>query len=286
MGFLKSSLLTLTGIACDIIPFRSIHNPKLPELRVLLYHHIPQSYFQAFEMQLDMVGKTWEFITPQKFEKICLSEEKPTGRQVLLTFDDGYFSNYLAAKTILKQRSISAIFFVSTDFINQTCRQTSESFIRDRLKVAVDQKWTKRHHMSVEHLRELVSDKHLIGHHTKTHPRLCDLHTTKELDDELDASKEFLASELGISIEHFAFPFGDFESVNRHIIEELSKRFQFIHSGLRGNNLSVSKTKVVARDAIDVRENIYVINSYLNGLADPLYQSKLSQLSNWAPRLY
>ena len=39
-------------------------------------------------------------------------------RPVVLTFDDGFKSNYLVAEKVLKRRGIEAVFFVSPDFIN------------------------------------------------------------------------------------------------------------------------------------------------------------------------
>ena len=67
----------------------------------------------------------------QKLEHL---RKKIRGKNVILTFDDGFYSNYLIAKKILKKHNIKAIFFIPYNFMmmkNKNCLY----FIKNRLKI-------------------------------------------------------------------------------------------------------------------------------------------------------
>ena len=101
----------------------------------------------------------------------------------------------------------------------------------------------------------------------------------ENLNDELIASKRNLQKEFGIEIKHFAFPFGTFESVNKEALKILDKNFDFIHSGLRGNN--VANKKLINREAIDPLMSVSRIKSYLKGNIDFLYVKKFKKLNQF-----
>ena len=41
---------------------------------------------------------------------------------------------------------------------------------------------------------------------------------------------------FNIKIKHIAYPFGTFESIDKKSLKLLSESYEFVHSGLRGNN--------------------------------------------------
>ena len=65
---------------------------------------------------------------------------------------------------------------------------------------------------------------------------LSKISSLKELNGEIISSKDKLEKYFGIKIKHFAFHFGTFNSINQKAIKILDKNYDFIHSGLRGNN--------------------------------------------------
>ena len=103
------------------------------EVRVLIYHHIQKNQYDLFFKQLSLIKKTWNFITPNQFENHINGKNKLKGKNVLLTFDDGFNSNFFIAKKILKKLKIKAIFFVPSDFIKINSALKSRVFIKKNI---------------------------------------------------------------------------------------------------------------------------------------------------------
>ena len=97
---------------------------------------------------------------------------------------------------------------------------------------------------------------------------LSTINSRSELNKELIKSKLNLEKEFGIKINHFAFPFGTFKSINKNSLEILNQNFDFIHSGLRGNNKNIKNNKLVFRDAVNPEMGITRLKSFLIGNAD------------------
>jgi peptidoglycan/xylan/chitin deacetylase (PgdA/CDA1 family) len=84
---------------------------------VLMYHRIA-----------DTLSDPWELaVSPQNFEEqlqvlkaynVILKDKIPANTAVV-TFDDGYRDNYLAAKPLLEKHKIPATFFITTDQIGK-----------------------------------------------------------------------------------------------------------------------------------------------------------------------
>ena len=85
-------------------------------LRVLIYHDIAPYDYDSFEKQLRWLSRSWNFITPEQFSAMVSGHEKIKGRNLLITFDDGFLSNRIVAEKILNPMRIKAIFFC-----NSTC---------------------------------------------------------------------------------------------------------------------------------------------------------------------
>ncbi len=94
-------------------------------LPVLMYHHI-NNYVddlvtispQGFEAQMAyLAGKGYQ--TPDMECALALLRgKKPlTGKEVLLTFDDGFLDNWVYAYPILKKYGLRAIIFLTTGFV-------------------------------------------------------------------------------------------------------------------------------------------------------------------------
>ena len=71
------------------------------QLRVLLFHDIPQQNHEKFEKLLQFLKKEWEFISPEKFEDLYNNDDKTGKKKILLTFDDGYKSHRNIAEKFL-----------------------------------------------------------------------------------------------------------------------------------------------------------------------------------------
>ena len=131
--------------------------------------------------------------------------------------------------------------------------------------------------MDHEDIKFLISNGHKIGCHTLSHQMLSKVSSLKELNNEIISSKDKLEKDFGIEIKHFAFPFGTFNSINQKAIKILDKNYDFIHSGLRGNNKKT--TKLIYRDAVNPEMSITRLKAFLIGNADLLYKRNFKKLN-------
>ena len=65
------------------------------QFRILMLHDIKKNNFRNLEYNLKCLKKNYNFVDPKQLEKDCF----PSGKKnLLLTFDDGFKSNFIFAK--------------------------------------------------------------------------------------------------------------------------------------------------------------------------------------------
>ncbi len=105
------------------------------------------------------------------------------GKYVVITFDDGYVSDYEIASRHLQDVDFKAIYFVTVEFTG------------------------KPGYMDWKHIKELNDTGHLIGSHGMTHRYLSDM-DDKEIEEELARSKEMIEDRIGAEVNALSLPGG------------------------------------------------------------------------------
>ncbi|HEY8333382.1 MAG TPA: polysaccharide deacetylase family protein [Tardiphaga sp.] len=138
-----------------------------------------------FDAHLALCGS--RLISPQAFLERCGDPGAGTADAVLLTFDDGFLSDYthVYAGCMEAGRVPGFMSFVPTDFVGAPGRMT----------------W--------EMIEELDRAGVVIGSHGKAHVDLTSV-SDGELERELVVSKRMLEDRLGRAVPLFAFPYGRF----------------------------------------------------------------------------
>ncbi len=155
--------------------------------RPVVYHDIPTPDFRAQMQQLKESGAK---VIPLAalYDHLRHGKQLPP-RSVVLTFDDGYLGQYENAYPILKKFGFPATFFVHTGVVGVK---------------------TGKDHITWEQLQALDKEGLIsIECHTVNHPedlRKCD---DKQLDRELNESKQLLEEKLGRTIRFLAYPVGN-----------------------------------------------------------------------------
>ena len=103
------------------------------KLRVLLFHDIAKKDFNKFKKKLEWLSKKWDFISANDFGRMINGDEQIIGNNLLLTFDDGFLSDYFVAKETLKPMGIPALFFIISEFIKMKDKKDQESFLEKNL---------------------------------------------------------------------------------------------------------------------------------------------------------
>ena len=258
-------------------------------LRVLNFHDIAAYDYVKFEKQLRWLSNSWNFVNPERFSAMVSGYEKINGRNLLITFDDGFLSNRIVAEKVLNPLGIKAIFFCISDFIDIHDNEEAKTFIKDRICLGWSVEKLPIHwkNMNWDDLSALVEQGHTIGAHTKSHARLSTILNTEELKSEIVYSADLIEKKLGISIDHFAYTFGDIDSISKEAIDIAKTRFKYIYSGLRGRNKG--RNYGIFRDAAadqDNNMNYYLysnslLGSFLEGALDIYYASKRKKLESW-----
>jgi peptidoglycan/xylan/chitin deacetylase (PgdA/CDA1 family) len=190
-----------TSVNDKITPINKNATTTIP---ILVYHKVgqletsnasnTQKYSRKFDVQVDVFENQMKYIVEQGYTPLTIQElitkEKsntlPT-KPIVITFDDGWRSQYENALPILVKYHINGTFYIYTGVIGSPF------------------------YMTWDDLNDLVKSNMEIGDHTKTHPRLTKIDPSK-LDDELVKSKNTLEKNLHVSVTDFAYPYGDYNS--------------------------------------------------------------------------
>jgi len=173
---------------------------------VLMYHSVGNSGWEfsvtpeIFEKQTRYLKRNdYNFLTAGDLYDIISSKRKLTGKNVLLTFDDGYRDFMTEAVPILNKYGVPAILFIHT---NRSSEQLKNSLpLLDWADI------------------KLLSDNFEIGSHSHSHPNLKNL-SASELGNEVLDSDRIIQEVTSKKPETFAYPFGVF---NQQTVEILKK---------------------------------------------------------------
>tara|TARA_B110000008_G_scaffold247077_1_gene258342 strand:+ start:2556 stop:3419 length:864 start_codon:yes stop_codon:yes gene_type:complete len=252
-------------------------------LRVLLFHDIAPWELASFREKIDHLSKDYNFVTPNEFEAMMAGTTPIIGKNLLLTFDDGFKSNYEIATQVLDNRGIKAIFFIVADFANLRKIEDCRDFISKNIYPSMRSSEIPNHweNMNWQDLRCLVDNGHFVGCHTKTHARLSTVEDPIELAKEILESAERIERKLNINVTHFAYPFGDLKSFSGAALSIAKTKFQYIHSGLRGRNEVANFDLLVLRDSVSGDSSVNEMSFYLDGWVDAVYIADIRKFRAW-----
>ncbi|TAN19168.1 MAG: hypothetical protein EPN37_04065 [Chitinophagaceae bacterium] len=108
-------------------PFRKIANMGGGQAVILLYHRVidlkpdPQELCvspQHFREQLLFLKENYYLISAEEFADHLKNKRRFRPKSVLITFDDGYFDNFLYALPLLEESEAQAVFYITTSKLN------------------------------------------------------------------------------------------------------------------------------------------------------------------------
>jgi peptidoglycan/xylan/chitin deacetylase (PgdA/CDA1 family) len=132
---------------------------------------------------------------------------RPSGRVLVVTFDDAYRSVLDLAEPILTELGLPGTVFVVTDFAD----------VGGPLSWGGIDHWRggpydrELEGLRWEELEQLAHGGWEVGSHTRTHPRLTEL-SDKDLARELDESRAACERALGMPCRSLAYPYGDVDA--------------------------------------------------------------------------
>lgn len=118
-------------------------------------------------------------------EQVTLEQNKHLRPMVILTFDDGYESDYNIVRPIFAELGLKGTFFIIGSRIGYSER-----------------------YMNAAQIKEMAEIGHEIGSHTLSHPYLTEL-SMEEMINEFKESKRAIQEVTGVPVETLCYPYGD-----------------------------------------------------------------------------
>ncbi len=172
------------------------------DLPILVYHIVRPSYpddseavrtlaltpeiFDAEMMYLDKTGH--HIVSFSDLENYFRSGTLLPDKPVIISFDDGWSDQFKYSFPTLKKYNFKATFFVFTNSIG------------------------RHDFLTWEELQEMLDAGMTIGSHSRSHPYLANITDPDTLWDEIYGSKVLLEKHLGIHVNEFAYPFGQYNA--------------------------------------------------------------------------
>ncbi len=233
---------------------------------VLMYHHVcPHPGLvtvspKTFEEHIAYLAcKKYRALAADEFLEFLQGKRALDGRNVLITFDDGYLDNYVYAYPILKRYGLKATIFTITSLMGEgaarvhlgagktlpttpdhrACKATVAEGRADEVML----RWSEIEAMETSGTVEIHS-------HTHAHVRWDQLHPDKAqrlavVKADLTASHAALKSRLGKDSRHLCWPWGYFEPEYQGIAAGVG--FEAQYATTRGVNIAGADPRCIPR---------------------------------------
>lgn len=198
-----------------LLPFRDYFKTGVP---ILMYHKIgirPRRVrLKGLYVTPAVFTRQVQELADAGFGAATPGETLPadsTTLRIALTFDDGFRNVFQNALEPLARHRMRAIQFLVPHFIGKLNEwDLREGEASEPLMDAVQ-------------IQEWIAAGHLIGSHSVSHARLTRL-TARDAREEIFASKRKLEDAFGVSIDHFCYPYGDWNKAVRDLVVEAGYR--------------------------------------------------------------
>jgi len=194
----------------------SLFNKQEDEILILMYHRVNDNSNKELAVSRRNFYWHMSYLYKKGFniitmDEVCsmISGNTIKGKNIVITFDDGYLDYYTNAYPILKRYKFPSITYLCPGYIG-TCKKYQ--WDRDEENAPV-MDWQHIHRLNSKGLVE-------FGSHTVNHVDMDKLDLV-DIDRELKLSKYILEKKLGRPIRHFAYPRGIYSGSG----EEILKRY-------------------------------------------------------------
>ena len=209
----------------ELAPFAAHFARGLPSL---CYHKIEtpprRARIRGLYLSPDLFARQIRELRDAGFRFVPPGGTEPASA-VAITFDDGFVSNWESALPRMNEVGCRAINFLVADRIGQASEWESA------------EGGEARPLMDESQIRDWLAAGNWIGAHTCTHPRLSRI-SRSQAKEEIVASKKKLENRFAVPVEHFAYPFGDYDDKVVDLVREAG--FKTASTMDRGVNDSTS----------------------------------------------
>jgi peptidoglycan/xylan/chitin deacetylase (PgdA/CDA1 family) len=260
---------------------------------VLMYHHVgphPGTVTvspETFEAQMAQLARAgYQALAADAFLEFIEGRRRLSGRDVLITFDDGYLDNYVYAYPVLQRYGLKATIFAITGRVGDgparahagdgaplpptPDHRACKAALAENRMDDVMLRWSEIEAMEASGTVEVHS-------HTHSHQRWDRMYAdaaqrVHAVTADLASSREILAKRLGKDSRHLCWPWGYFEPAYQEAATRLGFRAQYTVE--RGVNVAGGDPRHIARIVIKDRAGRWFavrLCIYQNALLGRLY---------------
>lgn len=199
-----------------LAPFQSLFETGLP---VLMYHKLGERprhvRLKGLYVPAKRFARQLEELRDAGFTSVNLDQAAPLktvpARRIVLTFDDGFCNVLKNGLPLMAQFGFHATMYVVADGIGKFNEwEQREGEAREPL-------------MDKTQLQEWLTAGHQIGSHACSHPFLTRL-SIQQAREEIFSSKKKLEDLFGRPVDHFCYPYGDWNEPVRNFVMEAGYR--------------------------------------------------------------
>ena len=234
--------------------YRFFIKKKGPLVRVIVFHDVADSVW--FERVIAVLSTEFHVLTPAQFQTQEFNAEKIN---VLLTFDDGYLSWIENCLPVLTKHNLKGLFFINSGLLDCTDDERKViRFMKEQLFI------TPKKALTWDGARTLVQEGHTIGGHSVTHPNLA-IVDQASLENEILDDKKHIEAQLGVTLVHFAYPFGTKKHWNKNVLRFVVKAgYTFVYT-TKAQFVSSGNYECVPRVCLEKNQSIGSITRWVKG---------------------
>ena len=189
---------------------------------ILTYHQIAEAPPKGFPYRSLSVAPAdflmhMQFLSLLGYQGLSMTALQPylrgvrTGKVVGITFDDGYLNNLVHAAPVLQRYGFSATCYVVSQLLGKNNIWDMETGVAQTPL------------MDLSQLKLWQASGQEVGAHTKSHARLSQLDSV-HAREEIAGCKRELESLLGVAVDHFCYPYGEFTQEHAAMAREAGYR--------------------------------------------------------------
>jgi len=209
-----AAALRYSGIEWMLFTIMRLYYSKA-HIKVVNLHSVTSSDVPNFKRQLDLYMKYYSPASLDDLNNLLVHgqwQKKLPG--IIISFDDGLSNNYHVAAPVLEEYGARGLFFVPTDFINQSPSDQKIYAEKHRIVIPDDYTGNGGLAMSWSEIVDLANRGHMLGSHTHSHCRFYSSVSSEQTRLEMSESKRLLEEKLKKQVTIFGWVGGETETYN------------------------------------------------------------------------
>jgi peptidoglycan/xylan/chitin deacetylase (PgdA/CDA1 family) len=240
--------------------------------RGINYHGTPNRYAGILREHFGYLSRHYASLGPEDLASLLAGERQDSRPGVIISFDDGLFSNYAVAAPLLEEHGLRGWFFLPAGLIESAdganASDMAELARSHRIRVPTEDQ-AGPVFMTWHEARNLLARGHVVGCHTMNHTRLPPSVDGAVLQREIVDAKRLMEERLSQTVDSFCWVGGEEDNYSRDaalMIASAAYRFSFMTQA--GLIVPGADPRQLHRVNIEADWPLSWVEFYLSGIMD------------------